>query len=230
MITLYPPPFPSECHLNLVFCLTLCSSYIVSGYFMLGAGMNIFMGTSKHTAVIWNKAETRRAVCYYLQGTSCPAQGWLSRNSQGSRTVTEWSQALLSHPPWLTFVAGICGTKHLWNTSCFQTAEQTWTNSSGWGLVSHGLCWLKLVLSGAALTNRYRGQLRERLHRAGKDEAALSHLLYWENRNLSLIFNKSVFSRAEVIPKCSYCFPLALLVSYLRFTYSETPHFGLPMP
>lgn len=121
----------------------------------------------------------------------------------------------LSHPPWLTFVAGICGTKYLWNTSCFQTAEQTWTNSSGWGLVSHGLCWLKLVLSGAALTNRYRGQLRERLHRAGKDEAALSHLLCWANRNLSLIFNKSVFSRTEVIPNCSYCFPLALLVSYV---------------
>lgn len=179
MITLCLPPFPSECHLNLVFSLTSCRSYIVSGYFMLGAGMNIFTGASKHTGVIWNKTETRRALCYYLQGTSCPAQGWLSRTSQGPRPVTAWSRALLSHPHWLIFRAGVCGTKYLWNTLRFQTAEQTWTNSSGWGLVSHGLCWLKLVLSGAALTNRYRGRTetpRERLHRAGKDEAALSAL------------------------------------------------------
>lgn len=93
---LHSTPLPSpQCHLSLVFCLTSCSSYIVSGYFMLGAGMNIFMGTSKHTAAIWNKAETRRAVCYYLQGTSWPAQGWLSRTSQSSRTVTEWSCPIL---------------------------------------------------------------------------------------------------------------------------------------
>lgn len=43
------------------------------------------------------------------------------------------------------------------------------------------------------------------------------HLLYWANRNLSLILNKSVFSRTEVIPRFSYCFPLALLVSYLSY-------------
>lgn len=41
--------------------------------------------------------------------------------------------------------------------------------------------------------------------------------LYWANRSLSLLLNKSVFSMTEMISKCSYHFPLALLVSCLGY-------------